>query len=1024
MTSAHMHDMVREWNDTAAPYPRDALIPELFAQQVQQRPASPALVWDGGGWDYRQLNTRVQRAAAHLRTRGVCEGDLVAVLLERSPQTVVAIMAVLEAGGVFVSLEPAAPDARLETILGATEVRYVITGPGPAPAPVRRRCQCVTTTELEEHPDSSTPRQSATGRCATDPAYIFYTSGSTGTPKGVVCTHRGPVRLVTSGGDLQFLPEDRLLATTSPTFDISCLELFGSLLNGACLIVPEPGTPLSTDALDRTLRDQRASVMWLTSGLFDQHVQQRPGMFANLRCLIVGGDIVTPSSARAVLEHGRPPLLLNGYGPTENSLLSITHRIEDVPDGASSVPIGRPVPNSTAYVIREGGELAAVEEIGELWLGGDGVALGYLGAPEITASSFGPDPEARLYRSGDLAYWRPDGVLEYCGRLDRQVKLRGHRIELSEIETILASHPQVIAAAVDVLGEGNDQLLAAAVTPVPRTDTRGLISDLSRYARESLPPYMVPTRIATIQELPFKSSGKVDRRALLDLMAQQYQSPPVPSGSAPQGPAEEAMAAVWADLLGIDTPGHSDHFFALGGNSLRAVQVAVATLDLLRMPHEECGPLIHSLANDPTLGTYTDLAESFRVSPGDRTSRTSLDLSAETVLDSGLRFTAGRLGPPTDPRVVLLTGGTGFLGVHLIDRLVDVGVDLVFCLVRADDTPEAEARIAERMRRYGLDPTRYENVIVPVLGDLAEPRFGIDIDTWGRLSMETELIVHNGAHVNFLYPYETLKPTNVTGTRTVLELAAEQRLKPVHYISTMSVIAGGRPAEGGTVHEDTALRHPESLLLGYEESKWVAEQLIFQAAERGLPTSLYRPYDITGTQDRGLWNTDTLMCALVRTIAETGAAPGIGLPLDFVPVDYTAAAITHILTHQQPDGRVYHLSNPSPAHLPLLVDRLRAEGYSILEQPYASWVDRIIEVTDSDPDHPMAPYLQLLVKHRAASGLSVLETYCTDTFPAFSRANTHHALRGSGIVCPPVDAHLLDTYLRYFRESGFLSPPG
>ncbi|MEE1928825.1 amino acid adenylation domain-containing protein [Streptomyces sp. TRM 70351] len=1028
MVPAQLRGIPHHWNDTTVDYPRDALIPHLFAEQARRCPDAPAVVWDGDGWNYRELYTRVRCGAASLRSHGVSDGDLVGVLLERSPGAVAAVLAVLEAGGVFVPLDPVAPASRLETVLRAAGTRHVVTAPGRAPSMVRRLCRCVSTDELAAHPEPDSHQAWAVGRRATDPAYVMYTSGSTGTPKGVVCPHRGPVRLVKSGGALQVLPDDRLLATTCLTFDVSCLEMFGPLLNGACLIVPAPETPLSTEDLHRVLRDQRASVMWLSAGLFDQHVQQRPEMFRSLRCLITGGDVVSPSSARAVLEHGRPRLFINGYGPTENSVLSVTHRIEDVPANASSVPIGRPIPNATAHVVREDGELAAPGEVGELWLGGDGVALEYLGAPDITSRSFvpdrfGPDPKARLYRSGDLAYWHPDGNLEYCGRRDRQIKIRGYRIELGEVESALTSHPRILEAAVDVQDEGSGRHLAAAVVLTPGSATEDIGSEILAHARDRLPGYMMPRRIDTVCEIPLTSSGKVDRKRLLEMTIERRKvQSDRPSGDAPLNSTERVVAEVWADVLDVDMPRRDDYFSVSGGNSLRAAQVASATQKKLGMPSAGGNALIHSLANDPTVKSYARQVQ--EILDAGHPEHEGPDLASEAVLDPSLHFAVAPASLPVPPFKVLLTGGTGFLGVHLIDSLTSAGAESVFCLVRARDSLEARARIAARMRRYGLDPEPCGNVVVPVVGDLAKPRFGLEPHAWNQLSESVDIIVHNGAQVNFSYPYETLQPANVAGTRTVLELAEGPRPKPVHYVSTITVLSSADPVPEGTVHEGSPLQHPENLMLGYTESKWVAERLVVQASQRGLPVSVYRPYEITGNLSGGIWNTDTMMCALFRTITEIEAAPDIELPLNFVPVDYTADALAHILVHERPDGRAYHLVNSVEARLSLLVDRLRTAGYPVEIQPYQVWVERLVERVAADRGHPMAPYLPLLAEPAAPDGRSVLETYCAGTFPEFNRTNAEHALRTSGITCPPVDVRMIDTYVRYFRRSGFFAPPG
>ncbi|MEU7039463.1 amino acid adenylation domain-containing protein [Streptomyces varsoviensis] len=1022
-------DTVRAWNDTATDYPRHATIPALFAEQARRHADRPALEWDEGSLTYRELHDRVRRAAAHLRARGMEDGDTVAVLLRRSPEAVVAVLAVLEAGGAYLPLDPEDPDDRLETVLTGAGVRHAVTAPGEPPAPVGRHCTQVTTEALSEQRPPADDERWGEDRGATDPAYVIYTSGSTGEPKGVVCPHRGPVRLVRNTDYLQLGPDDRLLATTALTFDVSCLEIFGPLLNGGALVLPDPEALLSADALGQLLRRGRIGVMWLSAGLFHQHAEDDPRMFGTLRALIAGGDALSPSAVRAVLRHGRPGLLINGYGPTEASSLATAHRVEDLAPHAETVPIGRPIANSTAYVVREDGRLAVPGEDGELWLGGDGIACGYLGDPERTAEvfvpdRFGPDPHGRLYRTGDVACWRRDGILEYRGRRDRQVKIRGYRVELDEIELALSGHPEVREAAVDVVGEGAAQRLAAAAVPAPGSRAEDLPARLTAHVQDRLPRYMVPAQLAAVEEIPLKASGKIDRDRFMELVTRQDDRA-AEDGDPPRGPAEEAVAAVWAELLGLSRVDRGDDFFTLGGTSLFASQAVSAVRDRLGLAPHTDRALLSSLLDGPGLAAFAARADALREDRpgGGGEDGEGVDFAAEAELDDRLTFDAPPGSDPTAPETVLLTGGTGFFGVHLIDQLAEAGVPEIRCLTRADDSAAAHARIAARMRHYGLDPSCCEDRIVPVPGTLEAPRFGLSDADWQQLARTTDVIVHAGSRVNFAYPYEALAPANVGGTRTVLELAATHRLKPVHYISTVAVAAGEGAAGTRRLDEDTPPGHPELISLGYPETKWVAERLIAQAAARGLPTAVHRPYEITGTRDRGVWNTDTMMCALFRTIAETGLAPDIPLPLDFVPVDYTAQAVVHILTHERPDGRAYHLTNPRPARLPLLNDRLRAMGYPLTDLGYDDWVARLAKLTSHHPDHPMAPYLPMFTGSARGTDRTIKQLYFAGTFPDLDRTNADSALRTSGPTCPPVDAAMLDLYLRRFQETGFLAPP-
>ncbi|MFE5902103.1 amino acid adenylation domain-containing protein [Streptomyces sp. NPDC056488] len=1030
-----MPDPVRLWNDTNTDYPRDALIPELFAEQARLCPRAPAVMWDQGTWSYSELLERVQRGAAQLRARGVVDGDRVALLLPRSPEAVAAVLAVLEAGAVYLPLDPSHPADRLSSILRDANVRTVITTAAEPPAEAAAGLDCVVVTRLVslEGPDPAGSRPGL--RHAENPAYVIYTSGSTGAPKGVVCTHRGPVRLVRGTQALHLTPADRLLATTNPTFDVSCFELFAPLLNGAALVLPGPEALLDPESLERLLDDRGITMMWLSAGLFHLHAEQRPEMFSNLRCLIAGGDVLNPSAVRAVLDRGRPDLFLNGYGPTENSVFSTVHVIDTLAPEARSVPIGRPVAHSTAYVVRDDGTLADPGEIGELWVGGDGVALGYLGDRDKTAAAFIPDrfspgPGRRLYRTGDLAEWRTDGVIEFHGRQDRQVKIRGFRVELDEVETALTDHPQVNESAVGVLGGGTAQHLAAVVVPAPDPDEDELTEELGQYLRERLPSHMRPARVVPVAELPLNSSGKIDRGRLQEL-ADDASRESADTTEEPRGDDETTVADVWRRFLQIDCIGRQDDFLALGGTSLQTTRVVAVVRERLGIRSIFTHTLVRALLDNPTLAALTARAAELRDQPDNSSIHDDLvDFDAESTPDPALRCDLPAAGGiPTEPhkkkipRSVLLTGATGFLGVHLLDRLAAAGVRHIHCLVRASNRAEALARLRDRMRHYGLDPDRWTNHITAVPGDLGRPRFGLDDETWNNLAHKIEVVLHNGAQVNFAYPYEALSAANVGGTRTVLALATEHRLKAVHHISSMSVIAGSGLAGIRRVDEDTPPSHPELLSQGYAETKWVAERLVSLAARRGLPVTIHRPHEITGATDSGTWNTDTMMCALFRTVAETGTAPEVPLLLDFVPVDYTAAAIVHILTHQPCEGRVHHLANPRPALLHLLVERLRVMGYRVREQSYATWTRHVAELTTRDPEHPLAPYVSMFTEPARRSTVSIAEMYFAGTFPRFGRDNTEDALAGSGVVCPPVDARLIDTSLRFLRGAGLLPVP-
>ncbi|MEU7581418.1 amino acid adenylation domain-containing SDR family oxidoreductase [Streptomyces sp. NPDC041068] len=1023
-TTPYHHDLVRQWNNVSTDYPSTATVPELFARQASATPEASAVCQGTERLAYGELADRVARLADHLVDTGVKPKDVVGVLMERSVACVTAVLAVMRAGAAYLPLDPHYPQHHLLRILKDADARTVIAserdrrlGEG------RARIVCV---------DAAFERTGVSDGVrvgADDPAYVIFTSGSTGVPKGVVVPHRGPVRLVCHGDvRLRLTADDVVLATTNPTFDVSCFEWFGALLNGARLVLAEVDTLLSADALAETLRTERVSVMWLSAGLFHQMAKVGPQMFTGLRCLIAGGDALSPEAVRQVLAHGRPETFLNGYGPTENSSLSTVHPVTELPPEAETVPIGTPVANSTAYVTRADGTLAEVGEAGELWVGGDGVALGYLGDEQLTSNRFVPDhlganAAGRLYKTGDLARWRPDGVLEFLGRTDRQVKVRGYRIELDEIEVHLSAHDQVREAAVMAQGEGGNDRLLAWITPHNGADPGQLSWTLREFLRDRLPVFMVPNPILVRPRMPLSRSGKIDRDQLAR-EATQHTATGRHTDSALQTPVEQDVADVWADILGITGGiGRDDDFFALGGHSLQATQLAARCRAQFALCPEHSRHLIRTLLANPTVRTFAARIEELRNTPEADTGEAAVDFEAVSHLDPQLRFTTAP-DLPSGGRRVVLSGATGFLGTYLLDALLHNDVaERVHCLVRAGDEQEGRRRLAARMRRYGLDPTRVHERVTIVPSDLAAPRFGLSEAAFRELGESADTLLHAGSRVNFAYPYAALEAINVGGTRTMLDLARSGPPKVLHYVSSIAVIAGFGIAGVRHLDEDTPLDFGDRISLGYPETKWVAERLVAQAADQGLAVAIHRPYEITGSRTGGIWNTDTMMCALFRSIAETGLAPDMALPLDFVPVDYTAQAIVHILAHRRAEGRVHHITNAHDARLSLLVERLQAKGYPVQTVPYERWVAYMADLTARDPGQPMAPFMPMFIEPARRSTLSVKEMYFAGTFPAFSRRNFEQAIADSDLTCPPVDAGLLDSYLRYFVDSGFLQPP-
>jgi amino acid adenylation domain-containing protein len=499
----------------------------------------------------------------------------VGVAVERSVTLPVVLLAILKLGAAYVALDPAYPVDRLAFIARDANIAVVV-----ASVAERERAAGLGVPVIASETAASAAARTTVApvaeRSAMDVAYVAYTSGSTGRPKGVAVVHRGVVRLVRATNFIDVTPQDAFLQFAPVAFDASTLELFGPLLNGARLAIPPPGV-LSIDDLGEAVQRFGVTVMWLTTALFGRMTEAASPRFGGLRMMITGGDVASPSAVRRFLATYPGCRLVNGYGPTENTTFSTTYEITSLGPDETAIPIGSPIAHSTAYVLDETGAPAPIGSVGELYVGGDGVARGYIGLDDLTASRFVADPfanesGARLYRTGDRVRLRPTGVIEFLGRNDDQVKVRGYRIELGEIEAALHAIPQIADAAV-VIGEtsGEKTLVAYLVRAAGAVlDERELRTTLT--AR--LPRYMVPHRLAFVASLPSHPSGKIDRVALAREASTEPQ-PAAPAAStrrrpgAGGSPLERVIGDVWADVLGVPSPpGPTENFFDAGGDSL------------------------------------------------------------------------------------------------------------------------------------------------------------------------------------------------------------------------------------------------------------------------------------------------------------------------------------------------------------------------------------------------------------------------------------------------------------------------
>jgi amino acid adenylation domain-containing protein len=599
ITEKEIKYLINILNATNREYPKDKTIPDLFAEQVERTPDHTAVLGPPNlkyrtymtymtYITYKELNQQANQLAYLLIEKGVHPDTIVGIMSERSIGMIVGILAILKAGGAYLPISPDYPQERINYMLAESNVGVLVTTPK-----LQFKVKGGFTEIIDISNLSSFSTSTLTSTCQVSPtnlAYIIYTSGTSGKPKGVMVKHLNVVRLVKNNNYIELKKGDRILQTGALEFDASTFEIWGSLLNGLELSLVSNQVILAPGKLKETMQRNRITTIWLTAPLFNQLLDEEIEIFKGLRNLLVGGDVLSPSHINRLRNEFPRLNIINGYGPTENTTFSTTFLIAR--EYHKPIPIGKPIANSTAYIVDKYGYLQPIGIVGELWVGGDGVARGYLNNPELTAEKFDHDLKDYrdyhdryhrsyrsymsyiIYKTGDLARWLPDSNIEFLGRQDHQVKIRGFRIEPAEIESQLLKHPEVKEAVVlDKADESADKYLCAYIV----SGKQGLEIELKNYLTPFMPDYMIPSFFIGVEKIPLTPNGKIDRNAL--------PSPGIKAGGEylpPQDEIEKKLVEIWAEILGSN-PGHAsqlresisidDNFFNLGGHSLKATRM-------------------------------------------------------------------------------------------------------------------------------------------------------------------------------------------------------------------------------------------------------------------------------------------------------------------------------------------------------------------------------------------------------------------------------------------------------------------
>ncbi len=947
---------------------------------------------------YGELLSRAGRLGRSLRKKGVERGAIVGLLLEKSPETLVGMLGTLWAGAAFLPLHPELPPERLAFMAADAGLRWVVSR-----EQYRSRLDgAVTFIDVDDGADEAplTGEDVPVEVGAEDLAYVIYTSGSTGRPKGVLVPHRGLVSLL----DAQIAAfgmglMSRSLLYLSTSFDASISDIGTALLAGATLFIDEE-MRRSPAGLLEVLRARRITHLDLPPALL--RVLDPAQVPESLETLIIGGEASPPEVVRRWAARLR---VVNVYGPTEATIC--TSLCACNPVTWTRPLLGAPIPGMSMHVLDHEQRPVSAETPGELYLTGAGLALGYLDRPALNAEKFVTLRGERCYRTGDRVVRHADGEIEFLGRVDRQVKLRGLLIEPEEMEAQLLRHPDVMEAAVLLrdLGRERQGLVAFLVARDPaQPPSAGL---LGAHLSRALPPWMLPQRCVVLARMPVTPSGKVDMQKLASWPLHDTAEA---MGAPPRNPREVRLLALFRQVLGRDDLGVTDDFFAMGGDSLSVLEV-VAAAEAAGLP---LSPTL--LMSRPTIASLVDDDRWCQEKDEGGCSAATLRADVAALLGAGWHNPdpsaaaphAPRTGPPKE---ILLTGATGFLGARLLHELLLRTGARIHCLVRARDPAEARSRLFPALSAMApSDAAR----IIPIPGDLAQPRLGLDAATWTHLFRSIDTVYHCAARVNLLQPYQALRPDNVLGTREVLRLLREGPPKRLHYASTLSVLVA-TDRNTGTLSEDDDLAATQVIHGGYAQSKWAAECLL-RAGDAPGPISIYRLGLITGDTTAFAAPPADLLSLFLSGIASLGCVPKdalAGLAVDITPVDFAAAALCHLSLESGPG--TFHIANPHSLPAEALVAALRRAGRPIARVSEEQFLARLGGLLKEGGRAEEAAACLALCRRLSAQDFGRLRTL--DLFQAtgarFAMERTLAGLAGSGLSCPPPDAALLDAYVRH-----------
>ena len=906
-----------------------APVSKIFEEQAALHATDIAVVCDDKTLTYQELNERANSLAHLLIEKGIKPNDIVAIMTNRSLETIVCMIAILKSGAAFLNIDPTYPIERTEYYISDSKIQHVLTQRELADKVAQIKNRIDIDLDIEdiygknkENPDVKVGER--------DLSYIIYTSGSTGTPKGVMLNQIGMSNMVQAMTRvLEYLKEGNkhaIASVTSTPFDIFVYEIIVSLTHGLKVVMANNAEHRNPKLLDALIRKHGVDVMTVTPSLMKINYDNREPdtALANVKNMVFGGEPLPEKFVKDLKALADDITVYNIYGPSEITILSNVQNL----NGEKEITVGPPILNTQMYILDKNMKQLPIGVVGEIYIAGIQVGEGYIGKEEMTKQRFLKNPfgPGKIYKTGDIGRWTFDGKIQCLGRVDNQVKLRGLRIELGEIEDEMLKMPGVTSAIVNKVSlDGKESLCGYYVA-----DNNLAENIVKENLRKFLPPYMVPTYIIKLDKMPYTINRKIDRKALPLPIVNRFASATVDIRSLNSN--EEKLLEIWKNILKTDKISVDDNFFDIGGDSILAINMQIEALKYgLEFEYAD-------IFNFPTirqLSKKLPSPEEHFMANYDYSKINSL-LQANSIdnLDKIEKYSF---------RNALIIGSTGYLGAHILHSFLVHESGTAYCLIRPKSNMSPEDRIISYLNFYfGEDfYNNYKDRIKVVAGDLVKENLGLSESDYNEVVSNVDVVINSGAIVKHFGLKKEFEDINVKGTQYIVDLCKKNNKRLIH-ASTISISGFGEKEELTTTPEEegSKLFTEHDLYVGqsikgiYSTTKYKAEISVLEAIEDGLDAQIVRIGNITNRYSDGMFQKNIKDNAFVRRLKsfiEIGAFPKETLKhaLEFTPVDLCADAIIKILEYSSPCN-VFHIYNPNLMPAPLLYNTLLDRGFEII----------------------------------------------------------------------------------------------